>query len=156
MHDMQPAGMLCWGAGMLSQPAAGLEGPNVAALTAAACCLLARPLAATLPAAGARSMFWFARCVFAEMLGSHAIMFVVRGAGPASACPRLHTHVWAASPPGGGQGTLSCGCRLKRDHRAWRAQSSVMPGPLRPPLCLACCVPYAESCASVALSAFVR
>ena len=48
------------------------------ALTAAACRLLARPLAATLPRSAARSMFWFARCAFAEMLGSHAIMFVVR------------------------------------------------------------------------------
>lgn len=48
------------------------------ALTAAACRLLARPLAATLPRSAARSMFWFARCAFAEMLGSHVIMFVVR------------------------------------------------------------------------------
>ena len=49
-------------------------------LTVAAVGLLARPLAYTLQGGAACSVAWFARCVFAEMLGSHAIMFVVRPA----------------------------------------------------------------------------
>ena len=48
------------------------------ALSAAAVGLLTWPLASTLQAGAAGSVAWFARCVFAEMLGSHAIMFVVR------------------------------------------------------------------------------
>lgn len=50
------------------------------ALSAAAVGLLTWPLASTLQGGASGSMAWFARCVFAEMLGSHAIMFVVRPA----------------------------------------------------------------------------
>ncbi len=182
MREVQPVSMLRWGVGMLSHLAAGLAGSNAlqafkgrgargrrykahrepvqvasqAALTAAACCLLARPLAATLPAAGARSMFWFARCVFAEMLGSHAIMFVVRGARLASACPRLHTHVWPACPPSAvagdhflrvlpEAGSLCLACP-NFCHAQAAAASAV------PCLLHAAC----RNCVSVALSAFVR
>ena len=78
------------------------------ALTAAAVGLLTQPLASTLQGGAAGSVAWFARCVFAEMLGSHAIMFLVR-----PAVLRWHQRMVFARPRNVGGGALSNGGRCR-------------------------------------------